>query len=42
MLFRKIGGTPPGSLVVKSLPCNAGDMGLIPGWETEIPQPRSN
>ena len=22
----------PGGLVVKNLPANAGDMGLIPGW----------
>ena len=24
--------------MVKSLPCNAGDMDLIPGWGTKIPQ----
>ena len=23
--------------VVKSLPCNAEDVGSIPGWETKIP-----
>ena len=23
--------------MVKKPPCNAGDMGLIPGWETRIP-----
>ena len=23
--------------VVKNLPCNAGDMGLLPGWGTKIP-----
>ena len=27
----------PGSLVVKNLPSNAGDMGWTPGWGTEIP-----
>ena len=27
----------PGGPVVKNLPCNAGDMGLIPGWGTKIP-----
>ena len=26
-----------GGPVVKNLPCNAGDMGSIPGWETNIP-----
>lgn len=25
------------SLVVKNLPCNAEDMGSIPGWGTKIP-----
>ena len=24
-------------VVVKNLPCNAGDLGLIPDWRTEIP-----
>ena len=23
--------------MVKNLPCNAGDAGLIPGWGTKIP-----
>ena len=23
--------------MVKNLPCNAGDSGLIPGWGTKIP-----
>ena len=27
----------PGDPVVKNLPCNAGDSGLIPGLEIEIP-----
>ena len=27
----------PGVPVVKNLPCNAGDMSLIPGWGTKIP-----
>ena len=27
----------PGGAVVKNLPCNAGDVGSIPGWETKIP-----
>ena len=27
----------PGGPVVKSLPPNVGDAGLIPGWGTEIP-----
>ena len=27
----------PGGLVVKKLPSNAGDMGLIPDWRTEFP-----
>ena len=26
----------PGGQVVKNLPCNAGDLGSIPGWETKI------
>ena len=26
-----------GGLVVKSLPCNVGDVGSIPGWGTKIP-----
>ena len=26
----------PGGPVVKNLPCNAGDAGLIPGWGTKI------
>ena len=27
----------PGGPMVKNLPCNAGDMGLIPGQGTKIP-----
>ena len=27
----------PGGPVVKNLPSNAGDAGLIPGWGTKIP-----
>ena len=27
----------PGGPVVKNLPCNSGDMGLISGWGTKIP-----
>ena len=27
----------PGGPVVKNLPPNAGDLGLIPGWGTKIP-----
>ena len=27
----------PGSTVVKTLPSNAGGVGLIPGWETKVP-----
>ena len=27
----------PGGLVVKNLPCSAGDTGLIPSWGTKIP-----
>ena len=27
----------PGDTVVKNLPSNAGDAGLIPGWGTKIP-----
>ena len=27
----------PGGPAVKSTPCNAGDPGSIPGWETKIP-----
>ena len=27
----------PGGLVVKNLPCNTGDMGLMPGQGTKIP-----
>lgn len=28
----------PGRPVVKTLPLNAGEMGLIPGWGAEIPR----
>ena len=27
----------PGGPVVKNLPCNAGNVGSIPGWGTKIP-----
>ena len=27
----------PGGPEVRNLPCNEGDMGLIPGWGTKIP-----
>lgn len=27
----------PGSPMIKNLPPNAGDMDLIPGWESKIP-----
>ena len=30
-------GDLPGGLVVKNLPCNAGDVGSIPGQGTKIP-----
>ena len=26
-----------GAKLLKNLPCNAGDMGLIPGWGAKIP-----
>lgn len=28
----------PGGPAVKTVPCNAGDSGYIPGWGTKIPQ----
>ena len=28
--------------VVKNLPCNTGDSGLIPGWGMKIPHAMSN
>ena len=31
-------GDFPSGPVVKNPPCNAGDMGSIPGWGTKIPQ----
>ena len=30
-------GDFPGGPLVRNLPSNAGDMGSIPGWRTEIP-----
>ena len=30
-------GDFPGGTMVKNPPSNAGDAGLIPGWETKIP-----
>ena len=40
--FTSLGKLPskgdfPGGPVVKNLPCNAGNTGLIPGWGTKIP-----
>ena len=32
----------PGGSVVKNLPCNAGDVALIPGQGTKNPQTASN
>ena len=32
----------PGGPVVKILPCNVGDMSLIPGWELRSQKPQSN
>ena len=32
----------PGGLVIKNLPCNAGDMGSIPGGGTKIPHAMGN
>ena len=37
-----IPGDFPGGPVVKNLLSNAGDMGLIPGWGTNIPQARGH
>ena len=37
MLLKKIKGTSPGCPVVKNPPCNAGDVGSIPGQGTKIP-----
>ena len=34
----KVGWDFPAGPVVKSLPSNRGDTGLIPGWEAKIPQ----
>jgi len=34
---RCVGSSLYGGLVVKNLPCNARDTGLIPGQETEVP-----
>ena len=33
-----ISGDIPGGPGVKTPPCNTGDLGLISGWETKIPQ----
>ena len=33
----KLLGDFPGGLVVKHLPCNAGDVVMVPGRETRIP-----
>ena len=32
----------PGGTVVKNLPCNAGNMGSIPGWELRFHMLRGN
>ena len=32
------GGGFPGGLLIKNLPCNAGDVGSSPGWRTKIPR----
>ena len=32
----------PSGPVVENLPSNAGDVGLIPGWETKIHMPLGN
>ena len=39
MFFKEEAWGFPGGPVVKSLPCDAGDMASIPGRETEIPHP---
>ena len=36
--LKKLTGDFPSGLVVKNLPSNAGDTGLICGWGTKIPQ----
>ena len=28
----------PGGPVIKNPPCNAGNMGSVPGWGTKIPR----
>ena len=38
MLFKEDARDFPGGPVVKNLPSNAGDAGLIPGQGTKIPQ----
>ena len=38
MLFKEDARDFPGGPVVKNLPSNAGDVGLIPGWGTKIPR----
>ena len=35
--LRKPSGDFPDGQVVKKTPCNAGDMGSVPGWGTRIP-----
>ena len=37
MYLRSIERDLPGRPVVKTLPLNAGDTGLVPGWGAEIP-----
>ena len=37
MIFKEEAGDFPGASVVKNPPCNARDMGSIPGWGTKIP-----
>ena len=38
MMPKDLPGDFPGGPVIKNLPSNAGDMGLIPGQRTKIPQ----
>ena len=37
MFIEKIRRDFPGAPVAENLPCNAGGMGSIPGWLSEIP-----
>ena len=42
VIFKKWLRDFPGGPVVKIPPCNAGDAGLIPGWELRSHMPQSN